>query len=95
MQVIKSDLFRFLGAAEKSKIWPAILGLLTRAIEVQSHQYYRKDTEPFISFYVLTCITSFQHLSITCNALIACYITYQLLTINQGVHITYYNIGND
>ena len=27
-----------------------------------------KDTEPFISFfYVLTCNTSFQYLSITCN----------------------------
>ena len=35
---------------------------------------YCKNTEPFISFlYVLTCNTSFGYLSITCNALIACY----------------------
>ena len=36
---------------------------------------YHEDTEPFISFfYVLTSITSFRYLSITCHELMAFYI---------------------
>ena len=43
-------------------------------------------------FFALTCITSFQCLSITCNAFIACckIPINQLFTIYQSVHITYF-----
>ena len=36
-------------------------------------------------------LVSFWYLSITCNAVIACDIRCKLLTIYQGVHITYFN----
>ena len=54
--------------------------------------HYHKDIHSFISFfYVLSCITSFQYLSITCNAFIACYIICDgmyvcMLTLISNVH---------
>ena len=50
-------------------------------INIQKWWNYCKDTEAFISyFHVLTSNTSFQYL-------------HQLLTIYQGVHITYFKIN--
>ena len=48
---------------------------ITVCILITDESLYREDTEPLHnSFYVLTCITTFRYLSITCNAFIACYI---------------------
>ena len=47
---------------------------MTQGEYTQIFMYNCKDTEPlYHSLYVLTSITSFQYLSILCNALIACY----------------------
>ena len=43
----------------------------------------------YIIFYVLTCITSFQYLYITCNAFIACYIHYMWRNIWGRVQTHY------
>ena len=68
--------------------WPSpamwlLGGLLFGACSIFGEFYFsfstlllgnRKDTEPsYHSLFVLTCISSFHYLSITCNAFIACY----------------------
>ena len=69
-----------------------------QAVDFHQCSTYCKDTEPFIScFHVLTYNTSFQYLSIHAMSVIACYnymLSNQLLTIYQGVHITYFILVN-
>ena len=62
-----------------------------RDLQIKLKDIFRKQIfiiKILISFfYVLTCITSFQYLSIPCNAFIACYnyVTRYLIGINQGI----------
>ena len=52
-------------------------------------RHYRDDSETLSFFYVLACLTSFQYLSIPCNAFIACYsyVTIYLIGINLGLNV--------
>ena len=52
-----------------------------------SYPFDKYKLNLYIIFYVLTCIATFQYLSIPCNAFFACYyyVTWYLIGINQGL----------